>query len=143
MQMFEDAYMIQNKKISPYIKFLFLLFIASFLLILLYQYPKTIYYKGLVIESDGDKYVEILSKETTRFTNIYMKIIIGDKKYKYQIYDIKPVNLNNNLYYQILLKIDKDLLINEELNMNIYLGKTTLLEEFIKNIKKGIIYGQT
>ena len=143
MQMFEDAYMIQNKKISPYIKFLFLLLIASFILILLYQYPKTIYYKGLVIESDGDKYVEILSKETTRFTNIYMKVIIGDKKYKYQIYDIKPVNLNNNLYYQILLRIDKDLLINEELNMNIYLGKTTLLEEFIKNIKKGIIYGQT
>lgn len=143
MQMFEDAYMIQNKKISPYIKFLFLLLIASFLLILLYQYPNTIYYKGLVIESDGDKYVEILSKETTRFTNAHMKVIIGDKKYKYQIYDIKPVNLNNNLYYQILLRIDKDLLINEELNMNIYLGKTTLLEEFIKNIKKGIIYGQT
>ena len=141
--MFESAYLIQNKKINYCLKVIFLFIFIPFLLIYFYKYPKTIYYEGLVIERNGDNYLRILSKDTKEFTNDYMKLIIDDKYYKYEVNNIEQININNAIYYYVDLSISKKLILNSNVKLNIYLGKTTLFKEITKNLKKGIAYGQT
>ena len=141
--MFENAYLIQNKKIGYWIKLIIMFVTICFLFIYFYEYPKTIYYEGLVIERDGDNYIRLLSNETTQFINDYMDLIIDDKFYTYEVASIEKININNRIYYYIDLAILEDLILNANIKLNIYLGKTTVFKEIVENLKKGVTYGQT
>jgi len=143
MMMFENAYLILNKRTSYYIKILLFLIISTVLFITFYEYPKTTYYNGLVVESDGDRYIEVITTKTNEITNDYMMLIIDEQYFNYRVKKIELLNINTTLYYKLLLYVDTNFLTNEEVDFNIYLGKTTILKELIKNLKKGMLYGQT
>ncbi len=141
--MFESAYEIENKRIFYCLKLACFLITIVFLFTYFYKYPKTFYYEGLTIEKDGDIYLRVLSQDAQKFTNDYMKLIIDEKYYDYEVAFVDVIDINNRIYYYVNLKIDKEIAKNTNVKMNIYLGQTTIFKEIKKNLKKGITYGQT
>ena len=66
------------------------------------------------------------------------KLYIEGKRYEYEIVDIKEYDN----YYELFIKckVDKNLLINNNLlTLNFVKNKTTLMNEIIKKIKKGMM----
>ena len=120
-------------------------FIISILLIsfivlgCFYKYNKFKEYNGLVIEKEGEKFVQLLvsNNELDIIKNDSLIIDRKEIKYSYEI-DSSVYSDNNKLYNLVNLKIDN---IPEEQIISIIFKseETTFLNEIKNKIKKGMI----
>ncbi len=119
--------------------------VTSFLLIgNNYKYNKYMITEGIVINQDNNFYVKTYIKKDF-INNIFDKLLIINNKHTH----FKIINIGNeylldkqNLYVEVILKINlnNNLLIqNNLINLKWLLGKTTFINEVIKNTQKGLI----
>lgn len=89
---------------------------------------------GNMLESFGDKYVDIFCSDMINFMNRYKKLSDDDKERFDLLYNNYKKNNNNSLYKKkVIEKIQEDFRGIKDINGNQY-----LTEEFIKNKFKDI-----
>lgn len=115
-----------------------LIIIISFLIISIF-YKYNTYIKVISYVNINEKYNirGIIEKKDMPIKKNY-KLYIEGKRYEYEIVDIKEYDN----YYELFIKckVDKNLLINNNLlTLNFVKNKTTLMNEIIKKIKKGMM----
>ena len=115
-----------------------LIIIISFLIISIF-YKYNTYIKLISYVNINEKYNirGIIEKKDMPIKKNY-KLYIEGKRYEYEIVDIKEYDN----YYELFIKckVDKNLLINNNLlTLNFVKNKTTLMNEIIKKIKKGMM----
>lgn len=128
-----------NEKPSKIISWITILCILSLVFILISilfkinKYTNTIGY----VEIKEDYNLKIIIDKSLFPIKKNYKLYIEDNKYDYKIIKINKLDT----YYELLVdcKLEKELLINNNiLKIRFKTGKTTLIKELIKKIKKGM-----
>ena len=128
-----------NEKPSKIISWITILCILSLVFILISilfkinKYTNTIEY----VEIKEDYNLKIIIDKSLFPIKKNYKLYIEDNKYDYKIIKINKLDT----YYELLVdcKLEKELLINNNiLKIRFKTGKTTLIKELIKKIKKGM-----
>lgn len=143
--MYDMDFVINDRKIKlPLIIKLMLLILLSFLIFSL-NYKMSIYniYEARVIERDGGYYVQVLvpmGKKTIMDSN---RILIDDKKYKYEVLSIEDdyVYDGKNAYMLVNIIVDldkKDKINNNYLKLKQLSEKELLFKLILKEFKKGM-----
>lgn len=120
--------------------FIITVLLISFILLgFLYKYNKFKEFQGLVIEKEGERFVQILVSvgDLDIIKNDSLIINRKEAKHSYEI-DVNIYSENNKLYNLVNLKIDN---IPEEQIISIVFKseETTFLNEIKNKIKKGMI----
>lgn len=143
--MYDMDFVINDRKIKlPLIIKLMLLILLSFLIFSL-NYKMSIYniYEARVIERDGGYYAQVLvpmGKKTIMDSN---RILIDDKKYKYEVLSIEDdyVYDGKNAYMLVNIIVDldkKDKINNNYLKLKQLSEKELLFKLILKEFKKGM-----
>lgn len=104
-----------------------------------YKYNKFKEFHGLVVEKDGEKFVQILvsNSDLDIIKNYSLIMDRKETKYSYEI-DTNIYSENNKLYNLVNLKIDN--IPDEQIISIVFKSeKTTFLNEIKNKIKKGMI----
>lgn len=135
------SYILNNKKskiITIWIIFLFLILISFLIIAFKYQYNKYDTYIGYIKKIDEEFCVVLyVSKDKVSSIN-NSKLLVEKQEYSFKIKSISEeyYNLNNDLYYQIILNFDLKeewLIENNIINIIFESESTTIFNE----IKKG------
>lgn len=143
--MYDMDLVINDKKMKlPLIIKLMLLILLSFLIFSL-NYKMSIYniYEARVIERDGGYYVQVLvpmGKKTIMDSN---RILMNDKKYKYEVLSIEDdyVYDGKNAYMLVNISVDldkKDKINNNYLKLKQLKEKELLFKLILNEFKKGM-----
>ena len=119
--------------------FIYSLVIGSLLvclIVLTNLLQKDLYYENsLVIKSNQQIITNVLINDLKIIENNNY-LIINNKKYYYSVSDIELIN-DINLYYQVKLKLDNDLLVNSINSYKILVKKENIFNYIVRVIKGG------
>lgn len=111
-------------------------FLLVLLIVIMNLLKKDLYYvNNLIIE--GNQYATInVLLEDLKFIENNNYLIIDNKKYYYKVVEIEIIN-DINLYYQVRLKLDNNLLINSINSYKILIRKENIFNYIVRVIKGG------
>ena len=119
--------------------FLYSLVVGSLLvclIVLMSFLNKDLYYQNtLIINSNQTAMINVLINDLNIIKNNNY-LIIDNKKYYYNILDIELVN-DINLYYQVNIKLNSDLLVNSINSCKILVNKESIFNYIVRIIKGG------
>lgn len=119
--------------------FLYSLVVGSLLvclIVLMSFLNKDLYYQNtLIINSHQTAMINVLINDLNIIKNNNY-LIIDNKKYYYNILDIELVN-DINLYYQVNIKLNSDLLVNSINSCKILVNKESIFNYIVRIIKGG------
>jgi len=111
-------------------------FLLVLLIVIMNLLKKDLYYENnLIIESNQYATINVLLKDLNIVKNNNY-IIIDNKKYYYNISEIEIIN-DINLYYQVKLKLDNNLLVNSINSCKILVRKENIFNYIVREIKGG------
>ena len=132
-------------KIKYYTIFMFLFIGILLLFIVFFKYTPYINLKAILkVENDSYYLKTFIQEENFNYINQSF-LIINDKSYKYKIKNINEgyiLDEKYNKYYDVELevKLNSSLIINNNIiDINLKKNKTTILNQIIKKIKKGMM----
>ena len=106
------------------------------LMILMIFLKKDLYYQNsLIINSNQNAMINVLLDDLSIIKNNNY-LIIDNKKYYYDVLDIKLVD-NLNLYYRVNLNLNSDLLVNSINSCKILVRKESLFNYIVRIVKGG------
>ena len=124
-------------RIISWITIVLVIIVSFFIISISYRYNTYIEVISYVNINEKYNIRGIIEKKDMPIKKNY-KLYIEGKRYEYEIVDIKEYDN----YYELFIKckVDKNLLINNNLlTLNFVKNKTTLMNEIIKKIKKGMM----
>lgn len=118
-----------------YIVIILIFLIGAGLLITLYKYEDVLRFTGFVNQKSIN--LSIKSNDLKYFD--YKNIVIDDIKFNYKISKIDEVIYKNNIYYNIVLNLEKDKILESRdiVNFKIVFKKETLYKKIIERVKRG------
>ena len=118
-----------------YIVIILIFLIGAGLLITLYKYEDVLRFTGFVNQKSIN--LSIKSNDLKYFD--YKNIVIDDNKFNYKISKIDEVIYKNNIYYNIVLNLEKDKILESKdiVNFKIVFKKETLYKKIIERVKRG------
>lgn len=118
-----------------YIVIILIFLIGAGLLITLYKYEDVLRFTGFVNQKSIN--LSIKSNDLKYFD--YKNIVIDDNKFNYNISKIDEVIYKNNIYYNIVLNLEKDKILESRdiVNFKIVFKKETLYKKIIERVKRG------
>lgn len=111
-------------------------FLLVLLIVIMNLLKKDLYYENnLIIESNQYAIINVLLEDLKLIeSNNYL--IIDNKKYYYKIMEIEIIN-DINLYYQVKLRLDNNLLVNSINSCKILVRKENIFNYIVRVIKGG------
>jgi len=133
-----DSYCILNQKIKKHITLfpIFVTIISTFLLLLLNKIKVPVYLEGTAII---DYETNLLFKISIPQSKLYLlqnhnQIIINQKKYNYQIKEIKEIKIKDKILVYLFINLEeKDLKEKYEIKYKIEITKMNFFEYVWKN----------
>lgn len=136
---YNDLYKDKMKLFNIYLLFTIFIIVLSLFVSMNITYKKYYLAKATV---DNDGYLRCLLKEDSlSLLNKNSVLIIEEVEYQYSILSIEPIVSENNLIYQVVLKVNLNSKISKEnnvLNLKILVQKQSVLKYIIKKV--GEIY---
>lgn len=125
-----------NIEIKIFIYSLVVGFLLVCLIVLMNLLKKDMYYQNsLIINTNQSAIINVLLDDLNIIKNNNY-LIIDNKKYYYNILDIELIN-DLNLYYQVNLNLNSDLLVNSINSCKILVRKESLFNYIIRIVKGG------